>query len=287
MSPVALLVLVAIVAIAAGALAGGVTLAIGALFKVKRRRRRVLAAAVGLLVLAGAAVVERRAWGVLHPQGPESGDPIQVVKRAAQLAVGEIRRKCDERIQAMPEYQAWAEAERKIGVPEGDLLRLLRRVERHGVARLDGPNMAARVVITRHLMHNADERQCAGLLSGEISDSDLDALLSTTLSPGMVEGWFQVACDATIAELRQTPATPPDRERAAEALMAMAAALPDADRERMGGFFQSYSVASDHELCWYGRTIYDQLLKLKGGASTEFIRFHYAPPRRFADAGMP
>ena len=101
----------------------------------------------------------------------------------------------------------------------------------------------------------------------------------------MVEGWFQVACDATIAELRQTPAPPADADRARDALEAMAARLPEADFERMGRFMQTYSVASDHELCWYGRTVYDQLMKLKGSASTEFIRFHYSPPRRSADAG--
>ena len=161
MSPVAWLVLVAI---AAGALACGVAMVVGALFKMKRRRRRVLAAVVGGLALAGTAAVERSAWEVVHAEGP---DQVQAIERAAQFAVGAVRRKCDDRIQAMPEYQAWAEVQRKHGAPEGDLLRLLRRVERRGVARLDGPNMAARVVITRYLMNQADERRCAALFTGE------------------------------------------------------------------------------------------------------------------------
>jgi len=221
-------------------------------------------------------------WTLLYPEG---SDGLQGAERAAQLAVGLLRRRVDAQVQALPEYRAWADAHRRLGIPEDELLPRLRRVERRGVARLDGPNMAARVVMTRQLMNKADERRCAALLAGDISDADLDALLANTLSAGMIEGWFQVARDATVAELRQVPATPPDRELAAQALVEMAADLQGADRERLKSLSQTFSVASDREMCWYGRTIFDQLLTLKGSGSTHFIRFLYAPPLRSRDAG--
>lgn len=273
MSLTALLVLVPA---AAGALAALVALGIARLFKVKRRRRWVAAALVSGVVLVGAGAVERLAWNRLFHPEPED---VQRIFHAAQAAVRKLRQQTDADIRALPEYQAWADEQRRRGAREDELLPLLRRVERRGVARLEEPPMAARVVATRYLLNNIDdERQCAALLKGDLSDDEMDLVLGTrSSSPEMVEGWFQLAREATVAELRKTPAPPPDPVRAREALERMAAKLPEGDRERLMRYLQSYAVAPDHEACSWGRTIYDQLLKLESG-STEFIRYLYAPP---------
>lgn len=129
-----------------------------------------------------------------------------------------------------------------------------------GMRRLDGETLVRRARLMSELLNVADTTECASISRGD--PAAIHSVLRR-LDAATIEGWFEVARGAMLAEARGTPfAIPYDEARFVESFQVLVAALPEQQVDRFTQTLIDPVSAADEDTCWTARTLHLGLLRL-------------------------
>ncbi len=137
-----------------------------------------------------------------------------------------------------------------------------------GMGRLELPLLERRAELIGQLLHKQSVADCAAMAkvttpaeAARNSERIIDTL--ATLPQPVINEWFDIAYQATLAELQQRPLNQVSEAQVNEAAIALVQLVPsDAERQRLGKVMTTLATSSDADACWAVRTMYSYLPKL-------------------------
>lgn len=137
-----------------------------------------------------------------------------------------------------------------------------------GMGRLDARVLERRAELIGQLLEKQPVADCAAMAkvstpaeAARNGERIIDTLAS--MPQPVIDQWFDIAYEATLAELQQRPLLQVTEAQVNEAAIALVQLVPsDNDRMRLGQVMSNLPAASDADACWAVRTMYTYMPKL-------------------------
>lgn len=137
-----------------------------------------------------------------------------------------------------------------------------------GLGRLELPQLERRALLVGQLLEQLPVTDCAAMAkvtTPEQAARNGERIIETlaTLPQPAIDEWFDIAYEATVAELQQRPMTQVSTDQVNAAAEALVGLVPsDAERMRLGRVMSNLPAASNDDACWAVRTMYAYMPKL-------------------------
>ena len=137
-----------------------------------------------------------------------------------------------------------------------------------GMGRLELPVLERRAQLIGQLLEKQPVADCAAMAKVSTpaeAARNGERIIETlaTLPAPVIEEWFDIAYQATLAELQQRPLIQVSQTQVNDAAIALVQLVPnDTDRMRLGQVMSNLPAASDADACWAVRTMYTYMPKL-------------------------
>lgn len=178
------------------------------------------------------------------------GDTVRVVKQTIALQEAFFRQ-IDKR-SPTPEIRNTLKALARSGA--GDSVQTL---VAQGLIRLDDSTLIRRMQLMSVMMDGSEESICAALSRGTPGSGQMTLAMAELEGPDL-EDWAALLIEAQIASLERRPARRVSTEALAHGVQAAVAALPDVEATRLRTILGTFSTASDADICWAGRVLFQQ-----------------------------
>jgi len=137
-----------------------------------------------------------------------------------------------------------------------------------GLGRLELPVLERRSLLIGDLLQKLSVPDCAAMAKvttpAEAARNGERIIETLAVMPqAAIDEWFDIAYEATVAELQQRPLTKVEPAEVDAAAVALVQLVPtDAERQRLGRVMSNLPAASNDDACWAVRTMYEYAPKL-------------------------
>lgn len=157
--------------------------------------------------------------------------------------------------------------DRATGLSDAQVGELVSQAERDGLPRLDDASLVDHLGIITSAIDAVDEATCAtfarAALAAQAPGDDVSTKLTQAIPDEQVKAWVEISVRAVEASAASSAAPPaPAADASDAAYTALFEALPAADLERVQAVTGDVAAATDTEVCWAIRAVYDGAVAL-------------------------
>lgn len=132
-----------------------------------------------------------------------------------------------------------------------------------GLRRLDDISLEKRMKIFVMMLDKFDIETCATIVRGSsLQDQQRFYAILESLDTDTINEYFDLAFNAIVAELRKYPEIVVSEQEVLGAMNNLFKRLSAKDLKKLINVLNNFNSSSDHDVCWAGKVVYQEILKM-------------------------